>query len=833
MTARRHVSLFLCGRFMTDRVFAVLLTATTIGLLGCGPRAPSGTPADTPAKPTMVPQVRGSLAQPAQHHDVSLPLKQIAPAPRPAGGNVEHAVKPIPRPPASQHPNTPVLDTVLQSTRAPTRKIPSALTSIDGIGNGFSGFTVNVAPPDTNGDVGLNHYVQTVNSDLVVFSKNGTVLYGPVALNTLWSGFGGGCQTNNDGDPVVLYDSISDRWVISQFSISTTPFLECVAVSQTNDPTGKYNRYSFSYTDFPDYPKLGVWPDAYYTTFNMFNAAGTVFKGAKICAYERSQMLAGNAATQQCFDTSSTIGGLLPADLDGARQPPVGAPNYAVALGSSANQLAFYKFHVDWSTPTNSTLTGPTNLATAAFSEACAGGTCIPQSGTTQKLDSLSDRLMFRLAYRNFGTYEAMVVSHSVTAGTSTGIRWYELRLNGGQPNIFQQSTYAPDSDYRWLPSIAMDQQGNMLLGFSVSGSTLNPQIHYTGRLASDATSQMAQGENSFINGSGSETAGLSRWGDYSMMSVDPADDRTFWFTSEYLSANGTFNWRTRIGSFKFSNPFDTRVFESGTTFAPEQDGTWIMADYDRDGVPDLVFIKTSNTGTGKVEVHIASGASKYQTRILETGTTFAPETDGTWTMADYDHDGLPDLIFIKTSNTGTGKVEIHIASGTSKYQTRILETGTTFAPETDGTWTMADYDHDGLPDLIFIKTSNTGTGKVEVHVASGASKYQTRIFEKGTTFAPETHGTWLLADYDGDQRPDLVFVKTSNTGTNKVEVHVASASSSYQTRVIETGTTFAPETDGDWLMNDWDRDGKLDLVFIKTSNTGTSRVEVHVASGS
>ena len=265
---------------------------------------------------------------------------------------------------------------------------------------------------------------------------------------------------------------------------------------------------------------------------------------------------------------------------------------------------------------------------------------------------------------------------------------------------------------------------------------------------------------------------------------------------------------------------------------APQTDGTWMMADYDKDGIPDLIFIETTNPGSGKVELHAASGKSIYQTFILDTGTTFAPETDGVWLMADYDRDGVPDLVFIKTSNTGTGKVEVHIASGASNYQTRILETGTTFAPETDGTWLMADFDQDGVPDLVFIKTSNTGTGKVEVHIASGASNYQTRILETGTTFAPETDGTWTMADFDRDGVPDLVFIKTSNTGTGKVEVHIASGKSKYQTRILEVGTAFAPETDGVWMMADYDQDGVPDLVFIKTSNTSNGYVEVHVASG-
>jgi hypothetical protein len=194
------------------------------------------------------------------------------------------------------------------------------------------------------------------------------------------------------------------------------------------------------------------------------------------------------------------------------------------------------------------------------------------------------------------------------------------------------------------------------------------------------------------------------------------------------------------------ASSYQTRIFASGTTFGEETDGTWLMADYDRDGIPDLVFIKTANTDTGRVEVHVASGASSYQTRIFESGTTFTPENDGTWLMTDYDRDGIPDLAFIKTANTGTGTVELHIASGASSYQTRMVATGTTFGLETDGTWLLTDYDRDGIPDLGFVKTANTGTGTTEVHIASGASNYQTRIVATGTTFAPESDGVWLMS---------------------------------------------------------------------------------------
>jgi len=582
-----------------------------------------------------VPVVRGAEITSAVHHDESAPLR-LMPVPQRAVGFVEHEVKKIPR----NFNTAKAPDPALQSA-APALLVPATSTNFDGVGQGFSGpagtFTVNSAPPDTNGDVGPNHYVQIVNSDFAVFNKTGTALFGPVPINTLWSGFGGGCQTNNDGDPIAIYDPIANRWVISQFSVTganggTVPFLQCVAVSQTADPTGSYFRYSFPYTGFNDYPKMGVWPDGYYTTFNMFNAAGTAFQGSKVCAYDRAKMLTGAAATQQCFNTSTAFGGLLPADLDGARLPPAGSPNYVVALGSAANQLAFWKFHVDFTTPANSTFTGPTTLATAAYSEACAGGTCIPQTGTTQQLDSLADRLMFRLAYRNFADHEALVVNHSITAGSSTGVRWYELRVANGTPSIFQQGTYAPDASFRWMGSIAMDQSGNMGLGFSVSSSSLHPQIHYTGRLVGDAAGTMPQGEGTIINGPGSQTGqALSRWGDYSMMAVDPTDDCTFWFTTEYIPANGAFNWKTRIGSFKFpgcgpaqaANDFSISASPSSMTLAQNATGTSTISTAVLTGAAETINLSVSGVPAG-------ASASLSPTSVTTGGSSTLTVNSGT-----------------------------------------------------------------------------------------------------------------------------------------------------------------------------------------------------------
>jgi hypothetical protein len=391
-----------------------------------------------------------------------------------------------------------------------------------------------------------------------VFDKStGAIAFGfPKAGNTLWAGFGGGCETNNDGDPIAQYDKAANRWVLTQFSVSTTPYLQCVAVSTTSDATGTYNRYAFSYgnTQFPDYPKLGVWPDAYYVTYNIFNN-GSTFGGAKACAFDRAAMIAGSAATQVCFQLSTSFGGLLPSDLDGSTAPPVGTPDFFLNFGS--NSLRLWKFHVDFATPTLSTFTGPTTIPVAAFSAACSGGgTCIPQPNTRQKLDSLADRLMYRLAYRKFGDHESLVVNHSVSVGgnkrsTVTGIRWYELRDPSGTPTVFQQGTFSPDSASRWMGSIAMDKVGDIALGYSVSSSTVFPSIRYTGRVPTDPTGTL-QSENSILISSGSQLSNLSRWGDYSSLTVDPVDDCTFWYTTEYLKSSGTFNWSTRIASFKF-----------------------------------------------------------------------------------------------------------------------------------------------------------------------------------------------------------------------------------------------------------------------------------------
>src|SRR5262245_337950 len=438
------------------------------------------------------------------NHDVSPPLRDLMKGAPPVPQIEEEAeeVKLIPLPSGFKPAHVP--DRALQppfaaaaTSAAPT---PLALTpglNFDGLGQGTPpGFSPCCAPPDTNGAAGLTQYVQWVNLSFAVFDKTtGALVAGPTLGKTLWAGFGGGCETNNDGDPIVIYDKLADRWVFTQFVIRNPaggfgPFFQCVAVSTTSDATGTYNRYQFPYTNFDDYPKMGVWPDAYYITFNMFNASATAFLGTDACAYDRAAMLAGTAATQICFQQAPTVGGVLPSDVDGRTPPPAGSPNYMVEF--AVNSLNLYKFHVDFATPANSTFSPATNIPVEAFTPLCNGGrNCVPQPGTANRLDSLGDRLMYRLAYRNFGDHESLVVNHSVAVGATafsgSGVRWYEIQNPGAAtPTVAQQSTFAPDASFRWMGGMAMDQSGDIALGYSVSSSTMFPSIAVAARHPAD-----------------------------------------------------------------------------------------------------------------------------------------------------------------------------------------------------------------------------------------------------------------------------------------------------------------------------------------------------------
>ena len=430
-------------------------------------------------------------------------------------------------------------------------------------------------PPDTNIAVGPNHIVETVNVEVAVFNKSGTLVTGfPKNLGTFWNTLGGSC-TNAGGDPVVQYDKLADRFVITQLAALSAPYAECIAVSTSSDPTGSYYQYSYSFgSNLPDYPKFGVWPTtsnpAYLGTYNLF-ANGVSFVGADLCAYDRTAMLTGKSAAQICA-TISNDASYLPVDLDGSTAPIDGTPGYFLTYETNSS-LRIWTLAPNFASPASAVLTQTPDIAVASFSPVCGGGTCVPQPGTTRQLDSLADRLMYRLAYRRFaGDHQAMVVNHSVVvANSGGGVRWYELRKTDSSSSsfsLFQQGTFAPDSNYRWMGSIAMDQVGDMGLGYSLSNSSsIHPSLAYTARLPGDAAGLM-ESETIMQAGAGSQT-GYSRWGDYSAMRIDPTDDCTFWYANEYYTASSSYFWSTAIGSFKLSNCTGTPDFTISASASP------------------------------------------------------------------------------------------------------------------------------------------------------------------------------------------------------------------------------------------------------------------------
>ncbi len=469
--------------------------------------------------------------------------------------------------------------------------IPAPLLTFEGVSNedNFNLFGFRVAPPDPVGDVGPNHYVEMINLVFAVYDKQGNKLLGPVDTGSLWQGFSIPDCTDPSGDPVVLYDQLEDRWLLSQFTTRGPIYYNCVAISQTGDPTGAYFRYAFSAGPFfPDYPKYSVWRKSYVLTSRDFGNDGSY--GISVYALEKNKMIAGNpnARSVHFFLDSAVVpinligDGLLPADIDGARLPKedaaipvIGTQDDGGPYGAPSDALNVWELSIKWMSSPVSSIAFRGSLPVASFdsifpcgvvpgSQPPSARDCLPEPGVTDGsrfLDILSyrQRPTWRLAYRNFGGYEAMVTNQSVEALPGVaGVRWYEIRRTNGQYSVFQQGTYVPnDGVHRWMGSIAMDHAGNMALGYSVvNGVDVFPGIRYTGRLAGDAVGQMTLGEGTIINGTGVQLTTSSRWGDYTSMNVDPTDDCTFWYVNEYYQINGiigvnTAPWQTRIGSFR------------------------------------------------------------------------------------------------------------------------------------------------------------------------------------------------------------------------------------------------------------------------------------------
>lgn len=500
------------------------------------------------------------LVKEAKYHDLSQPLLEMPVILPPPG---ENEVKEVPNQPRSQifqmqrnlGESSQSIDPEVQHQQGWESPV-KAILNFPGIENTFG-----YIPPDPTGDVGLNHYLQAVNVTFAVYSKSGFLLYGPASLGTIWQGFP--IPHTNDGDPIVRYDEAADRWLVSQFSLPNFPngpYWELLAVSQTPDPLGAWHRYAFEFEDMPDYPKFGVWPDGYYMSANSFSAGALNWMGPAAIVLERDSMLEGKTAHMAFFQLGEGDSPLLPADLDGAAlagKPGIFLSTHEVP-GGSGSQLGLYTLETNWENPLNSTLNGPMWIEAASYDGNMCNDAenCIPQAGTSRRLDALGGILMERLQYRAFSDHQSLLANLTVDENDKdhAGIRWYELRCLDSTWSVYQQGTYAPDTNHRWIGSISMDVNGNIALAYSVSGKGIYPAIKASGRKAGDPLGQLSLAEANLQEGGGAQTDATSRWGDYSSMTVDPSDGRTFWYTNQYYSVTSGDDWKTRIMSFRIED---------------------------------------------------------------------------------------------------------------------------------------------------------------------------------------------------------------------------------------------------------------------------------------
>jgi N-acetylneuraminic acid mutarotase len=578
---KQHQHWWSVGLFTLLAAFVAVLTLAGLVSSQAQPASAAVVDRTTPSRVTPPASHTSSLkpvVRLAVRHDLSPPLRKMKPIRSQRSGKIR--VIPFHNRPltANDAGSTRTADVQTRTADVQTRMgpftMPSFQQNFDGAALFSPGNPCGCFPPDTNGAVGPNDYVQTVNTALGIWDKQGNPLLGPEDLATLWQGLGGMCDPTvsssaDGGDPVVMYDEAANRWFISQLSFSGGQgFHACLAVSQTGDPTGAYYRYDFLFSQdtLNDYPKFGVWPDGYYMNSDDFLNASD-YTGDTVVAFDRQAMLAGKPAASVSFTLGTQYFRLLPSNWEGAaigENPPAGAPNPFfmecdpnTGGPCTSNQLDEWDFHVDWNNPANATfgLGGAANrtLPTANFNTNLFG---IQQPGTPVSLDSLAGGLQYQAAYRNVDGTQHVVLSQSVNAAANPatenqgGINWYDLTNSGSGWSVADQGTYAPDSDSRWMPSINVDASGDIAAGYSVSSSTTFPSIAVAGRLAGDPSGQLSQGEQTMLAGSDVQLG--NRWGDYSAMQVDPTDGCTFWYTNEYSGSSTAIDWRTRIGSFRF-----------------------------------------------------------------------------------------------------------------------------------------------------------------------------------------------------------------------------------------------------------------------------------------
>lgn len=592
------------------------------------------------------------------------------------------------------------------------------------LGADFDGIAAQgFAPSDSNMAIGPNHIVETVNVRLAVYNKSGTLLSGPTNFTAFFAPLGGNCSAGAS-DPIVLYDRAADRWLISDIGIGGT-FTECIAVSKTNDPTGAYFLYSYSFgSNLNDYPKLSTWAttsnSAYLATYDIFTN-GQFFGGSDLCGIDRTKLLAGdNTAKQLCQMTPSTEFSYLPSDMDGPAPPADGTPGLFIHHHSgNPGTLFLRKLTLNFAAGT-ATLSSPTSISVSNYTNACHSS-CVPQPSGGALLDALGDLQMYRFAVRHFADHDRAVLNHSVLNGSQVAVRWYELFDPAGSVTVNQQGTFAPDTTYRWMASIAEDQNADIALGFSASSSSVNPAVRFTGRVPSDPLGTM-ESEASIIEGAGIQNGGLNRWGDYSAMQVDPTDDCTFWFVEQYQAVTGSFNWHTRIGSFIFNgcgnqNPdFSLSASPNSLTIAEGNQGT------------STITVTPINGFTGSVTLN-ATG--------LPNGVTAGFNPNPTTTTSTL------TLTVAANAPTGTSTITITGVSGTLSHQTTLQLTVTASGPVVTLTPTSLTWTGKHLVGTKVcckrVTVTNTGASTLNISNISitGAFALNPVAKQCGTTLAP------------------------------------------------------------------------------------------------
>jgi hypothetical protein len=810
-----NLRVLIASLFCLAGIFTVLLG---VGVYSDSAKAQATTPAQpSSGRPTVV-----RMVGPVHLNRDLRSLPYIPPSPEVEERRLTRYPRPeTAGPPPSQTSGFTQFQSLIETIFGPVPTMPPPLLTFDGMNSAQSG--CNCLPPDSDGDVGPNHYVNVVNSSIKIFDKSGNPLNGAngTTFNSFFSALvGTPCQNQNKGDPFVFYDHLADRWVVSDFAFpdfpGSGPFYECIGVSQTVNPvSGGWHLYALQIdpanpTQLGDYPKFALWNNpqpggAYFLTVNLFTN-NTTFHGVRVFALDRASMITGGPTHAVGFTIdAATLGAsysLVPASFRTGDLPPAGRDEFLLAIdspaigGATLTKVKGWKFHVDFAVPANSTLGLGDNhdpnaqITVNGFYDAFTTNSTklVPQQGTTQRLDTLGDKIMTPVVYQNRNGTESLWADHTVCIDQDctepTAIRWYQFNVTGGNfpATPVQQQTWTNGNDglSRWMPSIAVDVDGNMAVGYSASSGSIFPSIRYAGRLAGDSLNNLTQGEAVMTTGGGAQTDSRGRWGDYSMTTIDPADNKTFWHVNEYYPATTSASWFTSIGKFSFAGAVPCG---------------YPNTDFTSDTKPDFVLYNTSTHGT----------AIWYMNNAVLQGGVFGPTLPAGWNVidvADFNRNGNLDYALF---NPSTQQTAIWYLSGGA------LVSGL-FGPTLPSGWALVatpDFDGDCRPDYVLYRAS---TGQTAIWYMDD------NVLVSGE-FGPTLPAGWSiagLADFDGDGKLDYLLFRPS-TGQSAIW---------YLSGVTLVSGEFGPTLPAGWSLigtADFNGDGKPDYLLYRASTGQTA----------